>query len=426
MGSSLFISFSTYFRILDICSINCDLDTLAYNNGDIYQINTDKSLNSTVDHYIKNGPSGDFWLHNRAQKLKLGKLLGQLCPSLTPLEIEDAVNKWKAAYSADTSRVIVSDDIQSVYDISSCGGSCMAHFGHRMEIYENLGCKIAYILGDDGLLKARAILWPDNVVNTLTNEKISFMDRIFYEREVYKITLQKWEEENGYLDVKIANELPLETLQTTGSVPEVPYVDTMYYVLEVCGDSYKLANYNGVEETNLSMVDILQSTKGNSDDNCGISERSCGENEVWCSDIEDYRDEDDCYWVEDLEVYHYYDDDIVFCENGYYSQYNDTICYVEDADEYRFKDSCYFTEDTETWWATNDELYWVEDLGVYYSDADNVVWCDDISIDVSKETTVYYIKDLDCYYYHDDGIYYDASSDTYWSSEDAYYEHNED
>jgi len=415
-GKEIYISRNTFNRILDICGIYTT-EILPKYIDYVVKIKSRKSLNSTKDHYIKNAISGKFWLHNRDQELKLGKILQNILVDPDSTKIEKYVSKWKSAYDIDTSRVKVSSDIGMVYDISNVGGSCMANNGSFMRIYEDLDCKIAYI-EEDGKLQARALLWDDNLerYGETDNTIYKFIDRIFFEKENYKLTLQKWAKENGYESLPDTM-ISLVTKKSVDSYEFVPYIDNMCYVIRA-NNGYRLTNCSD------DCIDTLQQTDGSSEDNCGISECIGG---IWCVDIDDYVDEDEAIYCESDEEYYYYTESLCYIDGyGWYRQDDEDICFAEDLEEYSFKDGCYYVSNSDCWYFHNDELYFVEDLDEYYDDDTDLYYTVDSGEHYYHRENVYYIEDLGKYYSNSDDLYYDEKSDTYWSTEEAFKEQLED
>jgi len=416
----LYISNKTLWRVQNICNIgdNEILPTIAKQNNNIYEISSFKSLNTEEKHYIKNAISGKFWLHNRDQELKLGKILQNILIYPDSTKIEEYVSKWKSAYSIDTNIVKVSDDIRRVYDISNVGGSCMANKGKFMEIYEDLGCKIAYI-EEDGYLRARALLWDNNLEyyyedNDAQDGNLKYIDRIFFDNEINRLTLQKWARENGYSSLPDST-TDFVTKKSVGSYDYVPYVDNMCYVIED-SDRYRLTNCSD------DYIDSLQRTDGSSGEDCGISEFRSG---VWCVDIDDYVHEDDATYCESDDEYYCYTEDLCYIHGyGWYLQDDDDICYAKDIDEYKFKDDCVYIYSTNEWYYYTDGLYYAEDSEEYYSDSSDLYYTEDSGEYYENIDNVYYIQDLDVYYSGNTDLYYDEESDTYWSSEEAFLEYN--
>lgn len=354
-----------------------------------------KTLGTTKERPIEHDETG-FHLKDSKQPIKITKILSVIYPELTSLELEEYSNKYKELYTIDTSKVLVSSDICSVYNISEVGGSCMALKGEFMNLYEELGCKIAYLLNEDGDLRARALLWDNNIID---EEGIPYriMDRVFYSKEVDKLTLYTWYKENGYTRFSKNKDKTFTTTEAIGPQDYVPYVDNMRYVLNVGNNSYQLTN-----DASSDFVDCLEETKGSSSENSGISRLTKG---VWCADIEDYKDEDDVFFCETDREYYAYSDDLVYIEGyGWYREDDVDICFVEDTEEYGFKGNYYETID-----------------GLFYSSTDELIWCFDIDNYVHEDDNYVYVEDFEEYYYHTDELYRDPEG-YWWSDEDAYLE----
>ena len=305
---------------------------------------------------------------DKGQPIKLGKLLRVLNPSILDHDIESIVSNHKKKYTIDTSKVKVSNNINNIYNVSSCGGSCMAHKGQYMDIYKDVGCSIAYLI-EDKILKARAILWhdlevtPDGENGGYNDESmyiINMMDRVFFNNEKDKLTLEHWAKENGYVYYKDV----VGRIETSRIIKETydyaPYVDTLPFVTSY----YKLSNVDD------DYIDMLKEADGTSSSN-NICSRS---NQIYCEDTGNYVDED----------------------SDYYYLIDDGVC-----------------------WESNDDLVYVSDRGWYRADNSNIVYCEDIQEYVTtRHDTVYEVEELDCYYYNDDDLveiddtYYHVDSDS--------------
>jgi len=399
LSKYLYISRNTLQRVKQICKLP-EHDASAWTERVFtgYKIPVRNALNTTEENYVKNADSGEFWINGRDQKLKLGKLIKQLWGRLDSTEIETAVTNWKAVYTVDTTTVKVSSDIGEVYDISSVGGSCMAGHGEWMAIYEELGCKVAYLLDADDRLRARAILWDNNVYqDNNKNKVVTILDRIFFQKENDKITLERWAQEKGYLTTFTTD---TRTCKGVGSgFDGVPYIDNMYTVIKSeVGNEYQLSNGYGDE------YDTLQSTAGNSECNCGISDYD-NEDYVWCEDIEEDRHIDDVYWNNTHESYYAYDDNLVYMDDGYYHCEDDRLEHTED-EGWCWREECTLAYDNDCW----------------YSSTNHLIYCDDIEEYVT-EGAAHLVEDLDEWHYETDGLYEDNTGH-YWSDEEAYIEAN--
>jgi len=386
---ALYISKLTSHRLSDLLDIKVARYNLCTN-----------PLGTTSDKMIYNGPSGNFYV-GKEQKLpiKLGKVIKQLLPEASPLEIEGFVSTWKKAYTVDTSTVELRDDIVSIYDEGgSVGGSCMSGYGDRLEIYEDLGCKLLCSFEANGItLNARAIVWYNNLETVDGAKDVGILvDRIFYNTENAKLTIQKYVEEQGWKFLYENDDIPhVITKESVGSYAEVPYIDTVYNVLTVDG-FYKLT-------TETCCDDRLQQTDGSSESLCGISEM-LNEDYIYCIDSDDRQYQDDCYYCETDDEWYCSDEYLVYVYGrGYYLKDDDNLGFFEDTKEYFHH-------------CDNNTVYTTVD-GEHYSDCMDLIYCEDIDG---------WLHENDCYYYVEDlAVYYSTDSDlldyegNYYSSQEA-------
>ena len=437
MSNKLYIKRYTLNKILDICNKILDepfmnnkyplpkIDTivLRFSPGSCYVVDCEKTMNTKVKYdddklvklnYIVHSTEGNFYIkkvtfnniylsyqtEDSKQHIKLGRLLKALIPNIKDEEIEGVVSEWKRLYTVDTSIVKVTDDIKSVYDMchkpnGDLGGSCMRNQGYKMKIYEDLGCKIAYIEEDDTLV-ARSLIWE--VSNSL-GELRTVYDRIFSSQENYKLTLQTYFKKNGITWVNDDDYHTVKNVRGNYYHDELPYVDNMSGL----DSEYRLSNHS-------TYFGVLQNTDGtyNSDGGveigdtyssvcecCGDSHHeddmyyvsdygnvceSCVDDFPWCEDIDGRAIIDDAWYCE--------------CENKYY-YYNDYKMYLYDCDYFVHKDS--------------------------YSGS-SAIFCEDIGEYVSESADVYYCVDIDCYYHSNCDLYYLEETDEYYYDKDAYLE----
>ena len=387
----------------------CEVETkeVHLNRGRAYvTIETEKSLNTSKERYITHNTRGEFYVKNinnpsdESIKIKLGKIIQQISnKKLTSTEIEKAVNKWKSIYTIDTSCVKVSKDIQGVYNISECGGSCMANKGSYMAIYEDFGCKVAYLLDEYGDLKARAILWHNinkQDIETERVSKVSVMDRIFYNNEVDKLTLLKWTEENGYETFnKKSFVYYTETISFDKYTKGVPYLDTLCYLFDDSCNMFLCSDDEQISDLSWSM-DILHGTEGASD------EKVFGITGVFCEDVQTYISEEEALWVEDLNCYYTEGNpDVCWIEawEGYYSICNEDIAFCVDSGRYVPKEEAFYVADIEEWYEYNGALYFEESCQEWVMDEELLCNPED------DEAGCYY-KENCCYIYNVDEWYY--------------------
>ena len=399
------------------------IDTFDYKPYDVvdatlnsYVIRSKKDFGSSDENYITSGNKGSFWLNNNHKnKIKLGKLLSATT-NLTPLEIEECVSKWKAKYEVNTSVIKISDDIGEVYNISSCGGSCMAN-KHKdfFEIYKDIGSKIAYI-EKDGELLARALL--HTLTNLETGEEMKCIDRIFFSNEEHKITMEEWARENGYTQI-YNKDYQLVSSEIQEYYNKVPYVDTISAVVCNADGIYRLCTNKalGNSYNHLVYVDALQETDGSSSER-----RVCdtGENSVYCVDIDEYVDIEEAYYCLTDEEYYSNYDRLIYIESdsyeyGYYHEDDDRLCYRVDSMDYGFKEDSYEDIDGD-WYADIDELVGI-DGELYNTNRYDVVYC----IDIDE-----YRLEEDAYYAEDTKEWYSDNSELYLHENGCYYTYEEE
>ena len=379
-------------------------------------------FNTNSDNLLTVGKKGGIWNTKSPNSyIKLGKLLSNLLIvntisnkyyKLEDKEIEQLVTTWKSWYSVDISKVKTTKDISWVYNKAhgssgdlSC--SCMRGFGEYMKIYEDLDCSIAYV-EDEKQLLARALIWR---VLDENDRELRVHDRIFSSKEIDKITLTKYFEDNNIKHIKDID----SALRTVLTIEDkfygdgVPYVDNMYCL----SSDYRLStndDYNGQ----------LQSTSGSYDYYTGdkITNSSC-----FCEHCEEYVDyhEDDMVYVEGVGNVCpcCIDEDYVFCEDvdGYVS--TDSAVYLDSEDTYVSENYSYLlyceAEDINIDSTTTDyiqigydyytleyeesNLYFAEDTETYHLDAYDLYWVED---------EMYYVENCDDLWVTEDGVYYNS------------------
>jgi hypothetical protein len=404
-SKKLFMSYHAAKKIRDLTDNNSFFVT--HESGDILSVKTDKTFGSTFEKPLVIGREGNLFLRGRENnKIKLGKILGALYPDFTATEIETYVSAWKKKYTINLGNVQVSSDIKAIYNAShpsngDLGGSCMRYKGELMKPYEALGCKIVYMLDNDGVLLARAILWEE--LEDTKGNKLKAIDRIFATDENSKLHLQQWSDDNGYYDIKKnKDDISVHTVKTLQGCyfdDGVPYIDTMYQL----DSKYRLTNYS-------DYYGLLQNTNGTyeysgGDELCGINNCECvhcgatsHEDESYYSDFhEGYLCYDCSIWSEVMRDYIIYDEAVRYDTNSDYvhedrADFNDIyLCYVRDE---------------------------------YYS-IDNLVYCEDIGDYVHGDEDYSWVEDIGEYHHNADDLYYCEYEGTYWSSEEAYTEHLE-
>ena len=405
----MYLSNDLYRYLWDTLELPFTLGSIDVGDKQRFEVDNNLSNNDTITYRLMGDGS---ILSNTGNTIKLGKLIKALRPTLDSTEIEVYVSRHKSNYLIDTQQVIVSDDIGKVYDISRVGGSCMSYKGEYMEVYEDLGCKIAYITRKNqdskDILVARAILWHDiKVYSEANNEELvdtcNIMDRVFFSKEIHKLSLLEWAKENKYRDI---NSFGDDILVTTGSIDTgydyVPYLDNLYYVTR----GYNLCNCEDFE-----YIDQLRETDGSSTDH----EISYNEDMVYCEDTGDRVHIDNTYWNETHDCYYEYNDDLVYISDrgAYYHVEDDNVVYCTDTGEHAWRDDCYYVEYRDEWVESTDGyVESTHDMELYKED--DCVYCIDIQEYLYDREPYYYVEDESEYYYnmpedvyeHSDGLLY--------------------
>lgn len=382
--------------------LNIEYDT----NYAIYKIKSANTFKSSPANPLTIDTNGNFTVGK--EQVRLGRVLKTLFGNnISDVEIEKIVSQFKLRYNIDTSRVQVSEKIGYVYGISNCGGSCMAMKDESFfEIYEDMQSKIAYILNDNEKLVARALI---HQVLDEEGQEYTVLDKIYYESEKDKLTLQKWRSEQHdmtrftHLDKKLISKYPVKD-----GYDCVPYVDNLYEAVKRGGEIY-LSNSCGIKNT--LYYDTLRNTNGESEQkkiSCYIEDK--GE---WCVDVEAYST--DAYFCETDGNYYWYNTDLVYISDyGYYLNTDDDVAYDEYEEEWRFVRDLKFCE-SEQIWTSNEDYIYIEDGEYYgsYEDSTDTTFCEDISGNVMKYEATY-IEDKGFYVYHTDEYF--EHSNGWWYS----------
>lgn len=340
--------------------------------------------------------------------VKIGKVIKSLFPDMGGTTIEGYVSAFKTKFNIDLNSVIVSDDIGQIYNISSCGGSCMAHADTDwFNIYKDAGSSIAYILDDNLNLAARALL--HKVVDT-NGKTYNVLDRIFSNDKISELTLQAWGRANGYVRFKSLE----NDVRTVNSIANdypygIPYIDNLYIVIEFDGEYYLATDSN----SNWSEYDRCQETGGGSE---GHEISSFDDNMVYCCDSEDYVSEDYVYFCETDGNHYESPDELVYIDGyGYFRMDDENVAMDEYDDEWDFTENLKYCESECIHTSSND--YVLIERGSYegsYEDIANLYYCEDIGEYIYDSADVQLIEDLDEYWYnwedmafeHSDGLYY--------------------
>ncbi len=146
----------------------------------------------------------------KIQLVKWGKIILNALHSLSlpaslPASVvnhvaEKLTEQCSAAVLKDAVALRVDDDFAAAYSSEACGGvdfhSCMCDAGYWPFYRNAVTAKVAALVGADGAIKARAILWPEvhgyTDPNTGEGKTLRMLDRVYFAAERYgKILLSK-------------------------------------------------------------------------------------------------------------------------------------------------------------------------------------------------------------------------------------------
>lgn len=165
-------------------------------------------------------------------------------------------------------QIVSGDDIAKYYceDYYADGGgslnkSCMRYFGVDtgvFDIYKDNAKMIIMKDKEKDIIYGRAIIW--NIENSKTEEKITFMDRIYTQKEIYEILFKEYAEKNNmaYLNVQQRGEC--------GAKYKGEDIDLTDYRLKLKKDIYKYSMFPYVDTwCNVPMIfsNILECECGN-------------------------------------------------------------------------------------------------------------------------------------------------------------------
>ena len=252
---------------------------------------------------VKETPSPFF--KNR-QTIRVGRgiraILNSLKQTFTDAEIEDFVNKWKAAYDHLQNefrdfQIVKGDDIGYWYNYrnyeletskGTLGSSCMAMKpAHFFEIYTKNSdvCSLVILKSSKDKIRGRALLWK------LDDGKM-FMDRVYTHFDSDFALFVKFAKHNGWLRKASQNsasdealvlpdgksvDLSLYVTIRNENYQNYPYMDTLKYLTEYT-DSCTLSNDRSDAKWQ------LESTSGGRD--TAECETCNGDGEIECSNCE--------------------------------------------------------------------------------------------------------------------------------------------
>jgi len=332
----LYIKTNTLTKLRSILNLTVDypLTVMNYNK---YFIACPATLNTSKEKPLTNGDEGNFWLYgSKDTKIKLSKILKAIFGINDSTLLEQYNDKWKQFYIVDTSSVEVTEDICAIYDAThtssgELGSSCMRYKGAWMDIYQDVGTKVAYIKDDDGALLARALFWDNNIVDEDGNVS-RVLDRIFSSSQNHTLTLKKWAKENDITLISTSDDKKYTTIKEHNyNYDGVPYIDNFCY-------SHMSKLTTSDEDGN---DDILQATDGSTEEKGYTNISTIEVNYCDCCEESAYEDLHCTY--EDSWV-------CATCLDEYYH-------YCEDVDSYVYHDFCHYIASYE---------YYVKDLDDYF------------------------------------------------------------
>ena len=257
----------------------------------------------TLASNVKEAPAP--YYKNR-QTIRVGRgiraILNSLKQNFTDAEIEDFVNKWKAAYDHLQNEfryfeIVKGDDIAhwyyyENYELTSKGtlsSSCMCKKpSYYFQIYTNNPdvCSLVILKSSKDKIRARALLWK-------LDDGRMFMDRVYTHFDSDFALFEKFAKHNGWMRKDSQNSSSRETLVAADGTnfrnldltvtiskenyAAYPYLDTLKYLTE-SRDNYKLSNNSDGAEWE------LESITGRRD---SLTCETCdGSGEITCSECE--------------------------------------------------------------------------------------------------------------------------------------------
>ena len=146
---------------------------------------------------------GDYthWQSHKDMEMpvKWGKIMKEILPNTDSDEMSlicDALAAKAREILSKHYDVQVSSKPSEIYTMPSDFKSCMIGLNkEKFLIYDDIeATSIAYIVGEDNMLKARALLYN----TTFYKKPMKIMDRIYYHDSYYLAAMVKWANEHGY------------------------------------------------------------------------------------------------------------------------------------------------------------------------------------------------------------------------------------
>ncbi len=281
-------------KVVDINYYNVPLVVLKFD--DKFILTWETNIKETPSPFVKN-----------RQTIRVGRgiraILNSLKQTFTDAEIEDFVNKWKAAYDHLQNefrdfQIVKGDDIAHWYNYENyeletfkgtLSTSCMCKkpsYYFQIYTFNPDVCSLVILKSSKDKIRARALLWK-------LDDGRMFMDRVYTHFDSDFALFEKFAKHNGWMRKESQNSSSSETLVAADGTnvrnPDLsvtiskenyqayPYLDTLKYLTEG-RDSYTLSNNSDGAEWE------LESTSGRRDSlNC---ETCDGSGEITCSECE--------------------------------------------------------------------------------------------------------------------------------------------
>lgn len=296
----------------------------------------------------------------RVFKMKAGKMIHhlitsteygrQLCEPVQRWLEEDFAQRWQS-YSMGQlpeNHLIINEDFKRVYsgeDLVGCFHSCMVNQDHWRFYKDSVKAKAAFLVNDDDMVIARAILWPEvyddegNVYRYLdrqysTESNVVLMRALIDELikageiDMYKVPGCGCSEANAIVDINGKSlsdkTFHIECDQETDDC--LSYMDTFKWYLYNDGKAYNSGNHgwdymldttaysiddDGEEDDDQNYDEYHQEYTDS--DTCTVyvhgEEMSCAEDWLddfhWIDRLDEYHHKDDCYkcpWCKNWEL----------------------------------------------------------------------------------------------------------------------------
>jgi hypothetical protein len=196
----------------------------------------------------------------QTQRLKIGKLIKKIVPTVSDKDLENLVNLLKTYKTGYEIKVVEGDEIARYYSKDNClnsgtlGNSCMAGKGgdikHIFDIYTKnpQSVKLVVMLDKSGTCVARALLWKidelfpsygtDNLFKGVKVNDFHFMDRVYFAHDWMERYMFNWAQKQNipfkygskmsYKDGYVAIPSVIIKLKPI-AYRNFPYIDTFSY-----------------------------------------------------------------------------------------------------------------------------------------------------------------------------------------------------